>query len=78
MRLTRTRSDIPPHNSSPYSLQPALASPQMMVVPDVGDVFMPLLDGFLVDPTESEEQIRTLLQMLPSKWRLSVSSIFAG
>ena len=39
------------------SLQSSLAQPQMMVVSDVDDVFVPLLDGFLVKPSESEAVI---------------------
>ncbi|CAG0892731.1 unnamed protein product [Cyprideis torosa] len=48
-----------------YNCSPSLAAPQMLVVPDVEDVFMPLLDGFLVDPEESASQIKMLLEMLP-------------
>lgn len=36
------------------SLQSNLAQPQMMIVSDVNDVFVPLLDGFLVDAKESK------------------------
>ena len=38
-------------------LQGALAQPQMLVVSDVDDVFVPLLDGFLVKLSESEAVI---------------------
>ena len=34
-------------------MQASLVQPQMVVVPDVSDVFVPLLDGFLVDAEES-------------------------
>ena len=37
--------------------QSNLAQPQMMVVSDVQDVFVPLLEGFLVKPSESESVI---------------------
>lgn len=37
-----------------FSCQGSLAQPQMMVVSDVQDVFVPLLEGFLVKPSESE------------------------
>lgn len=36
------------------SSQANLAQPQMMIVSDVNDVFVPLLDGFLVDAKESK------------------------
>ena len=38
-------------------LQSNLAQPQMLVVSDVQDVFVPLLDGFLVKLSESEALI---------------------
>ena len=36
------------------NLQGNLAQPQMLVVSDLEDVFVPLLDGFLVKVSESE------------------------
>ena len=36
-----------------YNLKASLGQPQMLVVPDISDVFVPLLDGFLVDVQES-------------------------
>ena len=33
----------------------------MMVVPDVDEMFMPLLDGFFVKPSEAEEVIDNLM-----------------
>ncbi|XP_039276195.1 protein transport protein Sec24C [Nilaparvata lugens] len=47
------------------SFQACLAQPQMMVVGDVNDMFMPLLDGFLVDPIESEMVIDQLMEQIP-------------
>ena len=38
----------------------------MLVVGDVNEMFMPLLDGFLVDPIESETVIDTLMEQIPS------------
>lgn len=38
-------------------LQGNLAQPQMLVVSDLEDVFVPLLDGFLVKLSESESVI---------------------
>lgn len=49
-----------------YNLKANLAQPQMMVVGDVHDVFMPLLDGFLVDPVESEALIDSLMSQIPN------------
>ena len=40
-----------------YNLNSALAQPQMLVVSDVHDVFLPLLDGFLVNLSESRAVI---------------------
>ena len=39
------------------ALQASLTQPQVMVVTDIEDVFVPLLDGFLVKPSESEAVI---------------------
>jgi Vesicle coat complex COPII, subunit SEC24/subunit SFB2/subunit SFB3 len=37
-----------------------------MVVGDVQDMFMPLLEGFLCDPTESEAVIDSLMEQIPT------------
>ena len=37
--------------------QPNLAQPKMMIVSDVNDVFVPLLDGFLVNAKEAKTVI---------------------
>jgi protein transport protein SEC24 len=47
-------------------LQGSLAQPKMMVVGDTNDMFMPLLDGFLCEPSESEEMIESLMQQIPA------------
>lgn len=49
-----------------FSFQGCLAQPQMMVVGDVQDMFMPLLDGFLCDPSESEAVIDSLMEQIPT------------
>ncbi|KAK2583030.1 hypothetical protein KPH14_009072 [Odynerus spinipes] len=49
-----------------YNVNPCLAQPQMMVVGDVHDVFMPLLDGFLCDIEESETVIDSLMAQIPA------------
>ncbi|XP_075216989.1 COPII coat complex component secretory 24CD isoform X2 [Lycorma delicatula] len=48
-----------------YNLKACLAQPQMLVVGDVQEMFMPLLDGFLVDPAESETVIDLLMEQIP-------------
>lgn len=45
--------------------QACLAQPQMLVVGDTNEMFMPLLDGFLVDPIESETVIDSLMEQIP-------------
>ncbi|OAD76143.1 hypothetical protein PHYBLDRAFT_123428 [Phycomyces blakesleeanus NRRL 1555(-)] len=43
-----------------------LEQAQMMVVSDVNDIFLPLSEGFLVDPVASKRVIEDLLRLLPS------------
>ena len=40
-----------------FSLQENLVQPQMMVLADVNDVFVPMVDGFLVDVADSRNVI---------------------
>lgn len=40
-----------------FNVKSSLAQPQMMVVSDVGEVFVPLLDGFLVNFEESRSVV---------------------
>ncbi|KAJ8676393.1 hypothetical protein QAD02_012180 [Eretmocerus hayati] len=49
-----------------YNLKSSLAQPQMMIIGDVQEMFMPLLDGFLVDPEESEALIDSLMSQIPT------------
>lgn len=57
------------YNSCPSPItsifQSNLAQPQMLVVSDLDDVFVPLLDGFLVKLSESEAVIDSLLSQIP-------------
>lgn len=46
--------------------QACLGQPQMMMVGDVDDMFVPLLDGFLCDPVESSAVIQSLMQQIPN------------
>ncbi|XP_053272265.1 protein transport protein Sec24D [Pleuronectes platessa] len=48
-----------------YNVKSALAQPQMMVVSDTAEVFVPLLDGFLVNFQESRAVICNLLDQIP-------------
>ena len=48
-----------------YNLHPSLAQPQACVVTDVNDMFIPLVEGFLVKVSESEPLISSLLDMIP-------------
>ncbi|XP_019121393.2 protein transport protein Sec24D isoform X1 [Larimichthys crocea] len=48
-----------------YNVKSALAQPQMMVVSDTAEMFVPLLDGFLVNYQESRAVITNLLDQIP-------------
>ncbi|KAJ3372009.1 COPII coat Sec23p-Sfb3p heterodimer component, partial [Allomyces arbusculus] len=49
-----------------YNFHPALEQFQMLVVPDVDEMFVPLSTGFLVDPYESQPVIEQFLDALPT------------
>lgn len=69
---TRTRMKVGfiTYNSAVhfYNIKSTLAQPQMMVVGDVHEMFMPLLDGFLADPEESEAVIDLLMEQIPKMY----------
>uniref|UniRef100_K9IPQ2 Putative vesicle coat complex copii subunit sec24/subunit sfb2 n=1 Tax=Desmodus rotundus TaxID=9430 RepID=K9IPQ2_DESRO len=48
-----------------FNVKSSLAQPQMMVVTDVSEVFVPLLDGLLVNYQESQSVIHNLLDQIP-------------
>ncbi|XP_053559569.1 protein transport protein Sec24D [Bombina bombina] len=48
-----------------YNVKSSLAQPQMMVVTDMAEVFLPLLDGFLVNFQQSRSVINNLLDQIP-------------
>eukprot|EP00794_Sanderia_malayensis_P007299 gene7299-8115_t len=48
-----------------YNVKDNLAQPQMMVVSDLNDVFVPLVDGFLVDVKKARSIVDSLLDMIP-------------
>lgn len=41
-----------------YNVKGSLVQPQMLVVGDVEDVFVPMVDGFLVKPSEADNVIQ--------------------
>lgn len=49
-----------------YNIKGSLAQPQMMVVGDVQEMFMPLLDGFLCDVEDSASVIDSLMEQIPN------------
>jgi protein transport protein SEC24 len=53
-----------------YNLSPELSSPQMWVMPDLEDPFVPLSTGFFVDPHESKSLITSLLESIPNMFTL--------
>jgi protein transport protein SEC24 len=57
------------HTISFFNLSETLTQPQMMVVGDVEDIFVPLQTGFLVDPDTSRDNITTLLGQIPQLYQ---------
>ncbi|ORY28021.1 putative ER to Golgi transport-related protein [Naematelia encephala] len=51
-----------------WNLSASLASPSLMIVSDLDDMFVPLTTGFLVDAKESRSQIESLLSLLPNMY----------
>ncbi|KFX94978.1 hypothetical protein O988_06055 [Pseudogymnoascus sp. VKM F-3808] len=49
-----------------YNVNSSLEQAQMIVMPDVDDPFVPISDGFFVDPYESKDVITSLLNHLPT------------
>ncbi|XP_021101045.1 protein transport protein Sec24B isoform X2 [Heterocephalus glaber] len=49
-----------------YNLQEGFSQPQMLIVSDIDDVFLPTPDGLLVNLYESRELIKVLLNALPN------------
>ncbi|XP_055484086.1 protein transport protein Sec24B isoform X3 [Psammomys obesus] len=49
-----------------YNLQEGLSQPQMLIVSDIDDVFLPTPDSLLVNLCESKELIKDLLNALPN------------
>jgi protein transport protein SEC24 len=57
-----------------FKLKGTQAQPQVMVLTDIEDVFMPLLDGFIVDLEEAKPVVESLLQQLPDMYNQSTGS----
>ncbi|XP_036306070.1 protein transport protein Sec24D [Pipistrellus kuhlii] len=57
-----------------FNVKSNLAQPQMMVVTDVAEVFVPLLDGFLVNYHESQAVIHNLLDQIPEMFANSTEN----
>ncbi|CAF3667529.1 unnamed protein product [Rotaria sp. Silwood1] len=51
-----------------YNIKNTLGQPQMMIVSDLEDIFVPLLDGFLSTPEESRGVINSLLDQIPQNF----------
>merc|ERR1719265_2620440 len=52
-----------------YNLNPSLSQPQMLVVSDLEDLFLPLPEDILVNAAESGDAIVNLLDQLPTIFR---------
>ncbi|KAF4402787.1 hypothetical protein G4B88_010239 [Cannabis sativa] len=61
-----------------YNLKSSLTQPQMMVVSDLDDIFVPLPDDLLVNLSESRSVVEAFLDSLPSMFQdnLNIESAF--
>ncbi|KAK2510248.1 Sec24a [Columba guinea] len=57
-----------------YSLQEGLAQPQMLIVSDIEDVFIPMPENLLVNLNENKELIQDLLRTLPQMFTKSLET----
>ncbi|XP_061473122.1 protein transport protein Sec24A isoform X2 [Rhineura floridana] len=57
-----------------YSLQEGLSQPQMLIVSDIEDVFIPMPENLLVNLNESKELIQDLLRTLPQMFTNSLET----
>lgn len=64
----RTQIGIITYDSSIhfYNLSPKLKQPQMIVISDLDNLFLPIPDDILVNVHESKEQLLSLLDSLPN------------
>ncbi|XWS11313.1 hypothetical protein CRYUN_Cryun38cG0072800 [Craigia yunnanensis] len=56
-----------------YNMKSSLTQPQMMVVSDLDDIFVPLPDDLLVNLSESRNVVETFLDSLPSMFQDNVN-----
>ncbi|KAF7818002.1 protein transport protein Sec24-like [Senna tora] len=56
-----------------YNMKSSLTQPQMLVVSDLDDIFVPLPDDLLVNLSESRSVVETFLDSLPSMFRDNVN-----
>ncbi|KNA11292.1 hypothetical protein SOVF_136540 [Spinacia oleracea] len=56
-----------------YNMKSTLTQPQMMVVSDVDDIFVPLPDDLLVNLSESRNVVESFLDSLPSMFQDTVN-----
>ncbi|MBA0676246.1 hypothetical protein Goari_017740 [Gossypium aridum] len=63
-----------------YNMKSSLTQPQMMVVSDLDDVFVPLPDDLLVNLSDSRNVVETFLDSLPSMFQdnVNVESAFGS
>ena len=52
-----------------YNLKHTLNAPQMMVVSDLNDVFLPIPEDLLVNLAESQSMVNQLLESLPEMFK---------
>uniref|UniRef100_A0A8C0WSC0 Protein transport protein Sec24A n=2 Tax=Castor canadensis TaxID=51338 RepID=A0A8C0WSC0_CASCN len=57
-----------------YSLQEGLSQPQMLIVSDIEDVFIPMPENLLVNLNESKELVQDLLKTLPQMFTKSLET----
>uniref|UniRef100_A0A8B9C1L0 SEC24 homolog A, COPII coat complex component n=1 Tax=Anser brachyrhynchus TaxID=132585 RepID=A0A8B9C1L0_9AVES len=57
-----------------YSLQEGLSQPQMLIVSDIEDVFIPMPENLLVNLNENKELIQDLLRTLPQMFTKSLET----
>uniref|UniRef100_F6Y1V8 SEC24 homolog A, COPII coat complex component n=1 Tax=Monodelphis domestica TaxID=13616 RepID=F6Y1V8_MONDO len=57
-----------------YSLQEGLSQPQMLIVSDIEDVFIPMPENLLVNLNENKELIQDLLKTLPQMFTKSLET----
>ncbi|XP_029956718.1 protein transport protein Sec24A isoform X2 [Salarias fasciatus] len=57
-----------------YNLQEGLSQPQMLIVSDIEDIFLPTPDSLLVNLNECKELVQDLLKSLPSLFQKTMET----